>query len=361
MLDFNNIIEKLNTLKTRYHEIEERLSDINVINNQKLYKELSIELSSLEPALIEFKKYNENTKQLNELEEMLNGNEDKELKDIAKDELITVNQNLETIKANIKKYLIPPVPNADKNTILEIRAGTGGDEAALFASDLFKMYLRYAERNKWKVEILSSSETGLGGYKEIIFSISGKDVYDNLRFEYGGHRVQRVPTTESQGRVHTSAVTVAILPEVEDTDINIRQEDLKIEVYRAGGAGGQHVNKTESAVRITHIPTGVVVQCQDDRSQYKNKASAMKVLRSRIYELQLSKQEKERSELRKGQVGTGDRSDKIRTYNYPQNRVTDHRVNLTLYKLDLFMDGDIDEMIEALKINDVEKRVENIA
>ncbi len=361
MLDFNNIVEKLNALKTKYHEIEEKLSDINVINNQKLYKELSKELSSLEPAIYEFKKYNENIKQLNDLEEILNGNEEKELKDIAKDELVTINQNLEKIKANIKKYLIPPVPNADKNTILEIRAGTGGDEAALFASDLFKMYLRYAERKKWKVEILSSNETGLGGYKEIIFSITGKEVYDNLRFEYGGHRVQRVPTTESQGRVHTSAVTVAILPEVEDTDVDVRQEDLKIEVYRAGGAGGQHVNKTESAVRITHIPTGVVVQCQDDRSQYKNKASAMKVLRSRVYDIQLSKQEKERSELRKVQVGTGDRSDKIRTYNYPQNRVTDHRVNLTLYKLDLFMDGDIDEMIEALKINDVEKRVQNIA
>lgn len=361
MIDFNNIIEKLNSLKTRYHEIEEKLSDINVINNQKLYKELSKELSSLEPAIYEFKKYNENIKELNELEEILNGNEEKELKDIANDELVTINQNLEKIKANIKKYLIPPVPNADKNTILEIRAGTGGDEAALFASDLFKMYLRYAERKRWKVEILSSSETGLGGYKEIIFLITGKDVYDNLRFEYGGHRVQRVPTTESQGRVHTSAVTVAILPEVEDTDIDVKQEDLKIEVYRAGGAGGQHVNKTESAVRITHIPTGVVVQCQDDRSQYKNKASAMKVLRSRIYDLQLSRQEKERSELRKGQVGTGDRSDKIRTYNYPQNRITDHRANLTLYKLDLFMDGDIDEMIEALKINDIEKRVQNIA
>ncbi len=361
MLDFNNVIEKLNTLRTRYLEIEEKLSDPKVINNQNLFKELSIELSSLDPVIHEFKKYNENIKQLEELKLLVETEKDAELLDMAEEEITSRNENLEEIKITIKKLLIPPVPNAGKNTILEIRAGTGGEEAALFAGDLFEMYLRYAEKKKWKVEILSSNDTGLGGYKEIIFSITGKNVYDNLRFEYGGHRVQRIPSTDSGGRIHTSAVTVAVMPEAEAADVEIKNEDLKIDVFRAGGAGGQHVNKTESAVRITHIPSGFVVQCQDSPSQHMNKASAMKVLRSRLYDFQLSKQEKERSEMRKEQVGTGDRSDKIRTYNYPQNRVTDHRINMTLYKLDLFMTGDVDEMIDALKINDVEKRIERIA
>jgi peptide chain release factor 1 len=360
MFDFNNVIEKLNKLKSRYHEVEEKLSDMNVINDQKVFKELSKELSFLDPVVHEFKKYNENIKQLQDLEELIAADEDKEIVEMAKEEIKTVNENLENIKLNIKKMLIPPVPNADKNTILEIRAGTGGEEAALFVNDLFQMYLRYAEKKKWKVEILSSNETGLGGYKEIIFSISGKNVYDNLRFEYGGHRVQRIPTTESGGRIHTSAVTVAVMPEVEAKEVDVKTEDLKIDVFRAGGAGGQHVNKTESAVRITHIPSGFVVQCQDSPSQHMNKASAMKVLCSRLYDFELSKQEKERSEMRKEQVGSGDRSNKIRTYNYPQNRVTDHRINLTLYKLDIFMTGEIEEMIEALKINDVEKRIQNI-
>ena len=360
MLNFNNIIEKLNKFKSRYHEIEEKLSDLNVINNQKVFKELSKELSFLDPIIHEYEKYNKSIKQLEDLDQLIKTEKDQEIVEMAKEELKIINEDLENIKINIKKLLIPPVPNADKNTILEIRAGTGGEEAALFVNDLFQMYLRYAEKKKWKVEILSSNETGLGGYKEIIFSISGKNVYDNLRFEYGGHRVQRIPSTESGGRIHTSAVTVAVMPEVEAKEVDVRTEDLKIDVFRAGGAGGQHVNKTESAVRITHIPTGIVVQCQDSPSQHMNKASAMKVLCSRLYDFELSKQEKERSEMRRVQVGTGDRSDKIRTYNYPQNRVTDHRINLTLYKLDLFMAGDIEEMVEALKISDVEKRIQNL-
>lgn len=360
MLNFDKVIEKLNKLKIRYHEIEEKLSDINVIKNQKIFKELSKELSFLDPVIHEYNKYNKNIKQLEDLEQLIETEKDQEIVEMAKEELKVIEENMEDLKLNIKKLLIPPVPNADKNTILEIRAGTGGEEAALFVNDLFQMYLRYAERKRWKVAILSSNETGLGGYKEIIFSISGKNVFDNLRFEYGGHRVQRIPSTESGGRIHTSAVTVAVMPEVEATEVNVKTEDLKIDVFRAGGSGGQHVNKTESAVRITHLTTGIVVQCQDSPSQHMNKASALKVLYSRLYDFELSKKEKERSDMRKEQVGTGDRSDKIRTYNYPQNRVTDHRINLTLYKLDLFMSGDIEEMIEALKINDVEKRIQKI-
>ena len=237
-----------------------------------------------------------------------------------------------------------------KNIIMEIRAGTGGDEAALFAADLFRMYSKYAELKKWKIEIMSSHESGLGGFKEIVFSVSGKNVYENMKFESGVHRVQRIPETESGGRIHTSAVTVAVLPEAEETDIQINPEDLKIDVYRSSGPGGQCVNTTDSAVRMTHIPTGLVVICQDEKSQIKNRAKALRVLRSRLYEMEEAKKQKERSEARKNQVGSGDRSERIRTYNFPQNRLTDHRINLTLYKLDLIINGDLDELLDALKI-----------
>jgi len=357
MSNFEQAIEKLNKLDIRYNELIEKLSDANIVNNQKLYKELSKELSYLEPIMLNFKKYNESVKQKNESEELLNSEKDPEIINMAKDEITTLTAGIEKLEESLKKQLIPPVENADKNIIMEIRAGTGGDEAALFTGDLFKMYNKYAEKKNWKVEIISSSETGLGGYKEIIFMISGKNAYDNLRFEYGGHRVQRIPATESQGRIHTSAVTVAVMPEMEDTDIEIKTEDIRIDVFRAGGSGGQHVNKTESAVRITHNPTGIVVQCQDSPSQHMNKNTAMKVLRSRLFDFYEEQKMKDRSNMRKEQVGSGDRSQKIRTYNYPQNRVTDHRINLTLYKLDIFMTGEIDEMIEALKINDAEVRM----
>lgn len=357
MSDFKSAIEKLNSIESRYEELIEKLSDINVINDQNLYKELSKELSKIDGIVHKYRKYKDIQKQINDTEELLNSEEDEELKEMAKDEKNQLEKGSEKSQIELKTLLIPPVPNAEKNIIMEIRAGTGGEEAALFTSDLFRMYGKYAEKMKWKVEILSSNETELGGYKEIIFTITGKDVFDNLRFEYGGHRVQRIPTTESGGRVHTSAVTVAVLPEVEDAEVELKQEDLRIDVFRAGGAGGQHVNKTESAVRVTHMPTGFVVQCQDSPSQHMNKASALKVLRSRLYEFQQQQLEKERSELRKDQVGSGDRSDKVRTYNFPQNRVTDHRIGLTLYKLDLFVEGDMEEMLEALKIDDAENRM----
>lgn len=360
MADFKSALIKLKKINSRYDELIEKLSDINIINNHSLYKDLSKELSIIDPIINKFKKYNNLTKQLDDTNNLLNTEDDDEIIEMAKDEIETLNNELEIIKLELKKILVPPVPHADKNIIIEIRAGTGGEEAALFTNDLFRMYLRYSEKKKWKVEILSSSETGLGGYKDIVFSITGKNVYDNLRFEYGGHRVQRIPTTDSGGRIHTSAVTVAVLPEPEETDIEIRQEDLRIDVFRASGAGGQHVNKTESAVRITHTPTNIIVQCQDSPSQHMNKASAMKVLRSRLYEVQLRQSEKERADMRKEQVGSGDRSQKIRTYNYPQNRVTDHRINLTLYKLDIFMTGEIKEMIEALKLNDAEERMKHV-
>jgi peptide chain release factor 1 len=255
----------------------------------------------------------------------------------------------------LKQLLIPKDPLDFKNIIMEIRAGTGGDEAALFAADLFRMYSKFAELKKWKIEILSSNEIGLGGFKEIIFSIVGKNVYENLRYESGVHRVQRVPETESGGRVHTSAVTVAVLPEAEETDIEIDQEDLKIDVYRSSGPGGQSVNTTDSAVRVTHIPTGLVVTCQDEKSQIKNKAKAIRVLRARLYEMEEEKKQKERAEARKNQVGSGDRSERIRTYNFPQNRLTDHRIGLTLYKLDSITEGSMTEVIEALKFSAKEK------
>ncbi len=348
------VTSKLEKIKTRYEEISSRLSDPGILNDNNLFKNLSKEMAGYEDSYALYKEYKELIKQYADAEEMLK-EDDKELKALAETELEEIAEKLGKMALDVKRYLIPKDPMADKNTIVEIRAGTGGDEAALFCGDLFKMYTRYSEKKGWKIELIDCNETGLGGYKEIIFNITGKNVYENLRYESGGHRVQRIPATEASGRVHTSAVTVAIMPEVEEADVEIKNEDLRIDVLRSGGAGGQHVNKTESAVRITHLPTGIVVKCQDDRSQHKNKASAMKVLRSRIYEMRQEELDNERSGMRKDQVGSGDRSQKVRTYNFPQNRVTDHRVNLTLYNLESFMMGEIDEVIEALKIHNVEE------
>jgi peptide chain release factor 1 len=273
------------------------------------------------------------------------------MKELIKDELKNLHTSLTEMQDRLKFLLIPKDPLDEKNIIMEIRGGAGGDEAALFASDLYRMYARFAETKGWKIEIMSSNETEIGGLKEVIYSVTGKNVYENLRYESGVHRVQRVPATEASGRIHTSTVTVAVLPEAEETEIDIKQEDLRIDVMRAGGPGGQCVNTTDSAVRITHIPSGIVVQCQDEKSQIKNKAKAMRILRARIFEMEDAKAKAERAETRKNQVGTGDRSERIRTYNFPQNRLTDHRINLTLYKLDLIMQGDVEELFDALKLS----------
>jgi len=292
---------------------------------------------------------------LEETEALWEQEKDPELRNLAKEELEQIRFQLGEKEKELKELLVPRDPRDDKNVIMEIRAGTGGEEAALFAADLFRMYTRYAEGKGWKVEVMDANETELGGFKEIIFSVSGPGAYGDLRYESGVHRVQRVPVTEAGGRIHTSAVTVAVLPEAEETEVEIRPEDLRIDVFRASGAGGQHVNKTESAVRITHLPTGMVVTCQDEKSQHKNKARALRVLRARLYEMEEQKRLQEESAIRRSMVGSGDRSERIRTYNFPQNRITDHRINLTLYKLDSVLEGELGEIIEALKLTEREE------
>lgn len=355
--DFKNAMGKLETFDKRFEELNEKLSDISVINDQNLFKNLSKELSQIEETVYVYRDFREKLKQYDESKTLLSEETDSEMKDMIKEEINTLTGDIESLKGRLKVLLIPPDPLADKNIIVEIRAGTGGDEASLFAAELYRMYTKYAEKKNWKIDILDSNETELGGFKEIIFSISGTKVYANLRFESGAHRVQRVPATESGGRVHTSAVTVAVLPEAEEADIEIRTEDLKIETARSGGAGGQHVNKTESKVVITHIPSGLVVKCEDNRSQHQNRMAALKLLRSRLYEQEVARLDAERAGMRKSQVGTGDRSEKIRTYNFPQNRITDHRINFTLYKLEVFMMGEMDEVLEALKVNMMQEQL----
>lgn len=331
----------------RFREVEGLLSDPAIISDQKRYRELAKEHADLTEVVSVYGQYKQVCSEIEGSRELLQDS-DPEMKELAKAELPDLEKQQSELEEQLRLLLIPKDPNDEKNIILEIRAGTGGDEAALFSADLFRMYTRYADQNRWKVEIMSASETDGGGFKEVIALISGERVYSRLKFESGTHRVQRVPDTETQGRIHTSACTVAVLPEVEDVDIDINPTDLRIDLYRASGAGGQHVNKTESAVRLTHIPTGVVVSCQDGKSQHKNKAQALKVLKSRIYDQMLAEQQAEMAADRKNQVGSGDRSERIRTYNYPQGRCTDHRIGLTLYKLDAIMHGDVDEIIEAL-------------
>ena len=331
----------------RFREVEGLLSDPAVTSDQNRYRDLAKEHSDLTEVVSVYNQYKQVCTDIEGNRELLQDS-DPEMKELAKAELPELEEQRGELEEQLRLLLLPKDPNDDKNIILEIRAGTGGDEAALFSADLFRMYGRYADRNHWKVEIMSTSETDGGGFKEIIALISGERVYSRLKFESGTHRVQRVPDTETQGRIHTSACTVAVLPEVEDVDIEIKSSDLRIDLFRASGAGGQHVNKTESAVRLTHIPTGVVVSCQDGKSQHKNKAQALKVLKSRIYDQMLADQQAEMAADRKNQVGSGDRSERIRTYNYPQGRCTDHRIGLTLYKLDAIMQGDVDEIIDAL-------------
>ena len=348
------MIEKLDEIEARYKELESQISDPDIMKDMKRYKEIAQEHSHLSEVVTEIGKYRKLNAEIKDAKLMIDSETDAEMKEMAQEELKGLEEDLESCEAELKTLLIPKDPLDSKNIIMEIRAGTGGDEAALFAADLFRMYSRLAEHRKWKIEIMSSNEINLGGFKEIAFSIAGKSVYGDLKYESGVHRVQRVPTTESGGRVHTSAVTVAVLPEAEDTDIEIKQEDLKIDVYRSSGPGGQSVNTTDSAVRITHLPTGVVVTCQDEKSQIKNKAKALRVLRARLFEAEEARKAKERADERKSQVGSGDRSERIRTYNFPQNRLTDHRINLTLYKLDSIIEGSMDEVIEALKLSDRE-------
>ena len=338
--------EKLLPLIKRYDELNAELTKPEIFNDAKLLSKLSKEQSDLEEIAQSAKKYLEILKRIDENKALL---DDKELGELAKEELKELESAKETLQSQIKILLIPKDPNGNKNVFLEIRAGTGGDEAGIFVGDLFRAYTRYADLRKWKVEIISSSENSVGGYKEIIALIKGEDVYSRLKFEGGTHRVQRVPETESQGRIHTSAVTIAIMPEVDDVEVNINPNDLKIDVFRSGGHGGQSVNTTDSAVRVTHIPTGISVSMQDEKSQHKNKDKALKILKARIYEMELENKAKQEGANRKEQVGSGDRSERIRTYNYPQNRLTDHRINLTLYSLEeIMLSGNLDSVIEPL-------------
>jgi peptide chain release factor 1 len=344
------MLEKLPEYEKQLEDIDTNLSKPETMQDMKLFKSLNMERAHLSPIVDELRIMQSMKDQIADAEELLHEETDAEMLEMTKQELNDLKKAYTQSEQKTKVLLIPPDPLEGKDIIMEIRAGTGGDEAALFAADLFRMYSHFADTKGWKIEILSSNETGIGGFKELVFSIGGKDVYGSLRWESGVHRVQRVPETENGGRIHTSAVTVAVLPEAEETDIEIRQEDLRIDVMRAGGPGGQCVNTTDSAVRLTHLPTGLVVICQDEKSQIKNKAKAMRVLRSRLYDLEEDKKNKERAEARKSQVGSGDRSERIRTYNFPQNRLTDHRINLTLYKLELIMAGQMEEVVEGLKV-----------
>ncbi len=351
------MFDKLQSAEDRYEEISHKLGDPDVINNQEEYRKLMKEFSDLEEIVQKFREYKKVTKEVEEARELLNDTLDKDFREMVQSEFEEAQEKLEVIKKQLKVLIVPKDPNDDKNVIIEIRGGAGGEEAALFAGVLFRAMTRYAERKRWKTEILDSNPTELGGFKEVVFSIEGKGAYSRLKFESGVHRVQRVPSTESSGRIHTSTITVAVLPEVEEVDVDINPNDLRIDTYRASGAGGQHINKTDSAIRITHMPTGLVVACQDERSQHKNKDRAMKILRSKLYEIAQEQQNSEVAQDRKSQVGTGDRSERIRTYNYPQGRVTDHRINLTLYKLDQILDGDLDEIIDALITTDQSEKL----
>lgn len=350
--------EKLDGILSKYEELTSLISKPEIIADNKEWTKLVKEHSSLEPVVEAYRRLLKIDKELADLKEMASSEEDKELRELAAEEEAEKREEREKTENELKILLLPVDPNDEKNAIIEIRAGAGGDEAALFAAELMRMYKMYAEKKHWRVEDVDINETELGGVKEAVFSLTGDSIFSRLKFESGVHRVQRVPDTESQGRIHTSTVTVAVLPEVEDVVVEINEKDLKIDTYRSGGAGGQHVNKTESAIRITHIPTGIVVQCQDERSQIKNREKAMRVLKSKLYDKMQEDADKEYSAARRSQVGTGDRSERIRTYNFPQGRVTDHRINLTLYSLENFMNGDLDEMLDALRIADQTAKLE---
>ena len=343
------MFDKLENVEKRYEELNQKISDPEVIANQSEWQKLMKEHADIQDLVEKYREYKKVSTAIEELKEML---DDKEMHDLAQMELDENREKLPKIEEELKLLLVPKDPNDDKNVIVEIRGGAGGEESSLFAGDLFRMYSMYAEKKRWKLDVVNLNETELGGIKEVTFIISGKGAYSRLKFESGVHRVQRVPDTESSGRIHTSTATVAVLPEVSDVEIEINPSDLKIDTFRASGAGGQHVNKTESAIRITHIPTGVIVECQTERSQIQNRETALSMLRSKLYEAELEKQTREQSDARRSQVGSGDRSEKIRTYNFPQGRITDHRIGLSMYQVDSFLNGDIDEMIDALNAAD---------
>ena len=353
------MFKKLDKMLERFDKLNELVSDADVIARIEEWKKYTKELADITETVEKYQEYKKILKEQEDLKVELPKESDPEMRELMEEELKVCKDKLQMVNEELRILLLPKDPNDDKNVIMEIRGGAGGEEASLFAYELYRMYVKYAESNRWKTEEIENNSTELGGIKEVVFSISGKDCYSKLKFESGVHRVQRVPETESQGRVHTSTVTVAVLPEATDVEVNIDEKDLRIDTLRSSGAGGQHVNKTESCIRLTHIPTGIVVLCQDERSQTKNREKAMKVLKSRLYDFYQSQYDKEYAENRKSQVGTGDRSERIRTYNFPQGRVTDHRIGLTLHSLDNFMLGDIEDMVEALRIADRESRLAN--
>ena len=348
------MFQKLEEVEKRYDEITKKISDPEIINKQDEWKKLMKEHAEIEPVVLKYREYKKAKQAIEDARELLN---DPEMKELAEIDIAENKEKLPKLEEEIKILLIPKDPNDDKNVICEIRGGAGGEEAALFAGTLFRMYSMYAEKKHWNLEVLNANETGLGGYKEISFMITGKGAYSRLKFESGVHRVQRVPDTEASGRIHTSTATVVVLPEVEDVDIEINPADIKMEVFRASGAGGQHINKTSSAVRLIHIPTGTVAECQTERSQFQNREYAMKLLRSRLYEEEKQKQDAEVANARKSQVGSGDRSEKIRTYNYPQGRITDHRIGFSIYQMENFLNGDLDEMIDNLITADTAEKL----
>ena len=352
------MFDKLAFITGKYDELAQKVSDPEIINNQPVWQKYVKEMGEIEPIVKKYKEYKKARADMADAKEMLEDGDD-EMRELAKMEISELEDTISQQEEELKVLLLPKDPNDEKNVILEIRAGTGGDEAALFGADLLRMYTRYAERNRWKTELMEINETGIGGIKEAVMLIKGKGAYSRLKYESGAHRVQRVPETESSGRVHTSAATVAVLPEVDDVEVDLNPNDVRVDVYRASGNGGQCVNTTDSAVRLTHEPTGLVVTCQDEKSQIKNKEKAFKVLRSRLYDLKMQEQNKEIADQRKSQVGSGDRSERIRTYNFPQGRVSDHRIGMTIYKLDNFLDGDLDEIIDGLITSDQAEKMKN--